>query len=269
MANNYGVYDRLAINQSLISGHVEPLGESSNNMVSTMPPMLNSWQSRDLGDGIVSGYFQNPTESYASNIANVAIDIISACSGASGLTEITNACTPMATTIANFIAHGNRISGVSPLTPATATLPHYGQCVALGKSMTYLTSQTDGINDNSPILACFTTILCGEQLDTYLTTISPYPQTILNSIQEISDGEGGYTYSSNLSSEQITLITDNLNAANNFMVLTVGNDVAHFTNMKTILDEMNTLKQFSDTGQSEDYILNIVGTTKLKSRLGF
>jgi hypothetical protein len=99
------------------------------------------------------------------------------------------------------------------------------------------------------------------------TTIQSYPTTIKNSIVVTSD-EFGTTYTSNLTTIQVTTIINGINSIKNIMDSRRIGDVNFYNNSRSIVDDYNSVKQFANPGQSETYLINnYIGTDKLKSRI--
>jgi hypothetical protein len=134
----------------------------------------------------------------------------------------------------------------------------------------YITFQSDGIQNNAPMMGNFTSLIQGNNLTISYNTIITYSGNIANSISSSSDGGDPpvITYSSNLTSNQITTIVNNLNSVTNLMNERRTADVNFYSNSRAVVDDYNTLKQFSTPGQSESYLYNnYVGTDKLKTRI--
>ena len=240
------------------------------SQMNTMPSFMNNWQQSDVGNSNVGGYFQNPVASLTSQIRDTCNTIISVSSIAPELTTIIDTATVTANSAYNFLRHTDRLSGVEPIgIDSPPSLPHYQQAVNAGKIISYITFQSDGIQNNSPILGCFSSIFSANQLTSMYSTISGDPAEISNSIVTIPGvGDGSDTYSSNLSSGQISAIVSDLVKISNFMDNTRTADEQYFTRENDIINDYNTVKQFSTMGTTErDLVLNFIGSPKLLARL--
>ena len=271
MANNYGIYARLNITDPEIANNARPLNASANAYVNFLPIQLKQWQAEDIGNNQASGYFTNPTGSLAVSISNAGNTIITACQNANNLAGIVNSAITMVAAKEYFVAHTNRMSGVTKVTQATATLPHYDTAILMGKSLMNIVSQTDNIQNKSPILACFSSLFCANTMSEYANTLITYPTIIVNSLNVVTVGEGidSYLqYDSNLSSEQISTMISTITSATSILVDKPANDVAMYARFKAVQAEVTELKQFTNLGQTEQYLINnFIGSEKLKTRL--
>lgn len=276
------------------------ISELSSNAVSfmnTVPTLLEQWQITDIADNNVGGYQQNPVATSSQNIrnnCNTLVTLISASEDVvdantiyySALQGTTTAITDLFTSInslsANiggpngglFIAHTNRISGVTPLGPDAGTKPYYSTALNIGQTVMYLTNQADGVSNNSPILGSFTSLLEKDTINTLDTTISTYYNTINNSIT-VSGGSYDpeantitYTRTSNLSYDVVFSMQSNISTINSTMGTRRAHDEQFYLNAKTVTDEFNVLRTYSSMGQTANNLCqNYVGTTKLLSRI--
>ena len=243
----------------------QPMTQAAITTLSRTPPLLNSWQTADASaGGNTTGYFVNPNASVVQSTRSLANTIISSASSVPELTGVVAAANTLQYSGSTFTAHCDRLSGVVQPTTATATLPHYNSAVGISKVVMQIVFQTDGVQNNAPMMGNFTSITCTNELNTRYSTISAYPTTIINSIS--TDGLGNY--SSNLTSTQISTISTNLQSFANFMDARRTSDVNFYNNCQAIAADYNTLKQFSNPGQTEsDLLLNHIGSPKLLSRL--
>jgi hypothetical protein len=244
--------------------------------------MLNDWQSQDIADSNVGGYFKNPTAIAVTGIKNKCTTIFSLPAGIvganSGATTLFANIALNANSICStngeadlFIAHTNRISGAAPITADTATLPHYDTAMGIGKTILYMTNKTDNIEDNSPIMGSFTSILIVDTLETSNTTITPYYNQIANSLTSVTSGtppDEVTTHTSNLTYSIVRTIDQQIATINYTLKRRREHDVNYYNNAKTMVENYQTLKQFSNIGGSENTLINnYIGTDKLLSRL--
>jgi hypothetical protein len=128
--------------------------------------------------------------------------------------------------------------------------------------------QTDGVQNNAPMMGNFTSITCTDTLNSKYSTISSYPTTISSNMHSVDDGLGGYTYTTSLTPSQITTFTNNIQSYADFMNFRRTGDVTFYNNCVSIANDYNILKQFSSPGQTETNLLkNYIGSPKLLSRL--
>ena len=132
-----------------------------------------------------------------------------------------------------------------------------------------IVNKSDDIQNNAPMMGSFTSLSQANNLTISYNTIKDYANTIANSISSSTGGDPPITtYSSNLTSIQISTIQQGMNVATDLMNSRRTSDVNFFYNSQAIVSDYNTLKQFNTPGQSEVYLINnFVGTDKLKTRI--
>jgi hypothetical protein len=234
-----------------------------------MPAFIQTWQAQDIANNSANGYFQNPVVSYVQSIWNTANSIISITSLVEQLnSSIYVTATSLKATSNNFMNHTNRLSNITPYNGQDTVNPYYDTALSTGRSVLYITNQTDAIINTSPILGSFSSILIGPQISANANTISPYVATINTSIFITTDPGGNTIYSSNLTNTQITNINSGLANVNTYLSGRQSADVTFYGNLQTLLNNYNTLKQFSNMGDTQSYLLNnFIGTPKLVSRI--
>lgn len=258
------IFARLGFDSSNTA--VEPLSNTAINTMSRIPPLLNEWQTTDASNSDTTGYFVNPNATVTQNTWNTANSIIAitGISSVANLSGVVTATQTLQLASNNFLGHTNRLSGVVQPTTSTATLPHYNSAIGISKVVMQIVFQSDGVQNNAPMMGNFTSITCTDALNTQYSTISGYPTTIINSIS--TDGLGNYA--SNLTSTQISTITNNIQSFANFMNSRRTGDVSFYNNCQSVAADYNTLKQFSTPGQTESYLFqNFIGSPKLLTRL--
>jgi hypothetical protein len=256
------IFGRLGYDAANTSSIVTPL---SANVISTMnglPPLLNTWQTEDVSSNTVGGYFKNPVANVTQSIWNTAnsIIVISDLNVVANLANVSLSANALSLAANNFYSHTNRTSGVST-DDDEPTLPHFKSAMAVSKVIMYITFQSDGIQNNAPMMGNFTSLIQANNLMISYNTISNYANTIANSINH-------GTYTTNLTTIQINTIQQEMNTITNLMNSRRTSDVNFYYNSRAIVDNYNTLKQFSTPGQSESYLYNnYIGTDKLKTRI--
>jgi hypothetical protein len=258
------IYGRLGFDSTVASDVVQPLADTTLNHISHVPKLLNDWQTEDIANSNTGGYFQNPVSTVISNIWATSNSIIEITGlSTSNANAIYIAAIGLQTAANNFYHHTNRISGVEPVNTDTILLPHYESAIGVGKIIMYLVSQTDGISNNSPLIGSFTSLFTGNTLNTYYTTIQNYANTVANSVYTQTGN-----YYSNLISTQVSTISSELIEITTFMNTKNTADVNFYINSQAVLADYNSLKGFSNMGQTqEDLINNYIGTPKLLSRI--
>jgi hypothetical protein len=249
---NYGIYARLNIDNSAIANNVTDLSTGATNLAATLPAGVNDWQAKDIANNNTSGYLVNPVANTSNTILLTSNTIISVATGNTAVCGA--AASNLTNTIINFISHTNRMSGLVAINENTANLPHFDTMMNYGRSMMYLTHKTDNIQNNSPILAGFTSILCGNTLNDYANTLITYKNSIvaLPSMPKATANS----------------LADSINVVTSYISTRYNTDVNYFTLAKAVSDDADKVKRFSNMGTAEKYLVNnFIGTDKIKQRL--
>ena len=268
--NATGLYATLGYNFNDPNGQVQQFSANTQAVMTQFPPLIKSWQAQDIANNSVGNYFQNPVSTSVNSIITVSNQIYilansvygnanstySQTADLSPLIPIANALT---ITASSFLVHTNKVSGVTSINGSTdANInPYYQTAVSYGKQVVYLTNQTDGVVNNSPIMGCMTSILIGPQ-------VSANSNTLSSDYIILSNGISGNT----LSNAQVTQITTDLTNLNTLLSTRQTSDVTFFGKLQTLVNNYNTTKQFASMGETETYLCNnLIGTPKLVSRI--
>lgn len=249
-----GIFDRLGFPASMANNTID-FSQNTQNSLNNMPQILATWQMEDIANNTTNGYYQNPVESYTNAIIT-NLQYILANSIIGGYTTIqTEAENSLNSNVANsFIQHTNRLSGVEPVTANTVHLPHYQTCIGLGKALTYIVYQSDGISNNAVLLGNFGSL--------YTTNTLISLNTTLTADLALIKSPGVLTPSQNAA-----IILD-IQTANNFIANSEIQDVNYYANCNTILADYNSVKGLNHMGDTEKYLVNnLIGTEKLKTRI--
>jgi hypothetical protein len=257
-----GVYSTLGYNFSDPNGDVIGLSKETQAHMNSMPAFIDAWQAKDIANGDVGGYFQNPVASNTNTIITVAQDLIIAANtgntaNIAGCDTIGVSANALYLMAQSFLEHTNRISGVTPFTGQDLVNPYYDTAMGLGKTALYITNQTDAITNTSPIMGSFTSILIGPQVGTYAVSLQ-------NTLITLTDGITANT----LSPTEITQINTDITNATNYLSSRISADVTYYANLRAFVDNYNQVKQFSNMGETQTYLINnFIGTPKLLTRL--
>ena len=265
------------------------------NHLNTIPSLLTDWQKSDLANNNVGGYLQNPVANvitYLRNTCNSIYNLVTA--NASTNTNIitgtnstintyfvsitTNTSNVGGINGGNFLAHTNRLSGVVNVTQSVAQtndgelghLPHYDTALSVGQVVMYLVYQTDGIQNNAPIMGSFTSILIEEELESFNTVLQITYTQINNSITITGSGldTDPFVRTSNLSQSQVAAIYANTSGLANMIYTRRVGDELFYATSKQIVQEYKAVKGFSGMGMTANNLVqNFVGTDKIKSRI--
>ena len=260
--NATGVYATLGYNFNDPNSVVINLSANTIAHLNSMPAFIDSWQAQDISNNTIGGYYQNPVASNTSSIITISQTMITlATTGVSqniaNCNVIITAANSLGTTANSFLAHTNRISGVTPFIGQDVDNPYYDTAMGLGKTALYITNQTDNITNTSPILGSFTSILIVPQVGSANVTLANNLVTLTNGVT-----------ANNLTQTQITQILADISSANTLLFSRQAADVTYYTNLRTFVDNYNSVKKFTNMGETETYLVNnFVGTDKIKQRI--
>lgn len=260
--NATGVYATLGYNFTDPNDDILNLSANTVAHLNSMPAFIETWQAQDIANNTVGGYYQNPVSTNTNIIITSSQSMITIANTGSSQ-NIAN-CDLIETAANNlynnataFLAHTNRISGVTPFVGQDVVNPYFDTAMGLGKTALYITNQTDNITNSSPILGSFTSILIGPQIYTAANTTA-------NNLVVLTDGVNA----NNLTQAQITQILSDISNTNTLLVTRQAADVTYYGNLRTFVDNYNTVKKFTNMGETETYLVNnFVGTEKIKTRI--
>ena len=302
------LYQILQYNFDDPNGSVKDFSTDAIAHLDSIPTMIEDWQSQDIANNSVNGYLKNPVSNVTANISSSSNNIINVLdtgtsSNAVGVFYVTTDVLGTTPAISNvfqdiitvsgslitqnsnantsFKSHTDRVSGLTNYTdylgdPATLLKPFYITAMGYGKVAVYILYQTDGISNSSVVLGSFTSLLIKPQLEASYNLITTYANTINSSITVTSSGTGlsnspfTTTRTSNLSSLVVTAMYNELANTNTLMDTRRAHDETYYTNLKTLVTDYNTVRQFSQMGETQlDLVNNHIGTDKLLSRINW
>lgn len=263
-----GIFDRLGFPASMANNTIE-FSENTQRSLANLPPILTTWQMEDIANSNTYGYFVNPVSDYA-NTMNTAMVNIETTAGLCGLTTIVAAANAVNTfgTIIRFREHTDRISGVQKMdaNANNALLPHLDTCIGLGKALTYLIYQSDGISNNAVLLGNFSSLYTANTLSGYSSNLTNDLILIQNHV--VPPASPGDPSTSNLSPSQISSIISHINTTNTFLYTTYTSDENYYANCRSVINDYNSVKGFTHMGDTEkDMVNNLIGSNKLKQRI--
>lgn len=259
--SSIGIFDRLGFPASMANNTID-FSQETQNSLNNMPQILTTWQMEDIANSNTYGYFVNPVSDYANTINSTMLNIQVTANAANLFAVSTVAETiNQAGTVIHFRDHTDRISGVTPMdaNANNALLPHYNICIGIGKALTYIIYQSDGISNNAVIMGNFGSLYTANTLSEHAANLANDLILIQNSIS------GG---NSNLSAGQISTIVSDMNSMNTFVYSSVTQDVTFYNNSRAVVDDYNKVKGFGHMGDTEKYLVSTkIGSDKLKSRV--
>ena len=302
------LYQKLQYNFNDPNDSIKDFSTDAIAHLDSIPSLIADWQSQDIADNTVNGYLQNPvgavttnistssnniltvlntgTSSNAANIYYVTTDVQGTTPAISNVfQDIVNVSSSLITqssdTLNGFKSHTDRVSGLTDYNDYiddTAALqkPFYNTAMGYAKVAVYILYQTDGISNSSVVLGSFTSLLIKPQLESSYNLITTYANTINASITVTSSGTGTTedpfttTRTSNLSLTVVTAMYNELANTNTLMNTRRTHDETFYTNLKTLVSDYNTTRQFSQMGETQlDLVNNHIGTDKLLSRINW
>ena len=265
---------------------ISPLSNDVKRTLNGMPKMLEPWQAEDLATSNTGGYFVNPCANITTNIWTTSNTLVSVANNVQGSGNLTGLWTQIHTTLSyisnsstgntqagDFLAHTNRISGVTSIDVSTdqgvANLPHYETATQTGKALVSLIYQTDGISNNAPIMGNFTSLFVANDLIVIYNTLSTYANIVNNSITTTIDPMTFLPINtSNLTYNVVNSIATTANSANSIFYERRVHDEQFFKNSTDLLTDYKKVRGIGKSGQAESYLIeNFIGSNKLLSRL--
>jgi hypothetical protein len=273
------LFQKLGYNYSDPHGDITEFSDATKEHLDAIPPLIEDWQTQDISDSNVGNYNQNPLGTISTSIAvsansiqNVvsSIEIYTNTGVSNVMANVANSANNLITTANNFKDHTDRISGVTSygdyITEAGSTIattkPFKDTVKGNARSLMYIIYQTDGISNTAIMNGALTSLFTGPEMNVYYNAISTYTTTINSSIAYTPNATSSLTLS-----QANTIYAMIANTAS-FMDTRRTHDETFFTNMKTMVSDYKTVRQFSDMGESETTLVNdYTGTSKLLTRL--
>lgn len=251
-----GIFDRLGFPASMANNTIN-FSENTQKSLANLPPILTTWQMEDIANSNVSNYFVNPVSDKANSLISLISDIesltVDGNSNLAGIYATANSISS-SSTIVKFRQHTDRLSGVSPLDVNNVESPTYENCIGIGKALTYIVYQSDGISNNAVILGNFGSLYTGNTLDSYIITLTNDKALI-------------QAYGNNITSNQASNIVSDMVTMNTFVKTSETTDVNYYANTRSVMDDYNNIKGFTRPGDTEKELYNLIGSPKLKERI--
>lgn len=235
------------------------------NYLSNSSINLSEWQIGDIANTAVGGYYENP---YNDNLGELSVFITGLESYANTEVYYYNnpslANTMLTTTqtaktaLTNFTNHTNNLSGVTR-SSNTAAFPDLSSGLNVGRQILQIVNKSDGVQNNTPILGNFTSLYIAN-------TITEFTDAIRNDYIVLSDSFSGAN--SNISDSRMNTIILDVQLLTNEINARTSGDISFYTNSYEILNEYLYVSQFSNLGATQNNLIEIVGTDKLKDDLG-
>jgi hypothetical protein len=241
------------------------------NLLNNQPQNLNQWQINDIANASASGYFQNPHNNNLGTLAVFVTGILSLSNTSycdyNVNSEAANTMFAQAglaqSTLTGFTTHTNNLSGVTRSTN-TSQYPDLNSALNIGRQILTITNKSDGVQNNIPIIGNFSSLYIGNTLTNITSTIAN-DFIILNNSITANNGN----LSSNLSNSQINTIANDLSNLQINMSTAKNNDITFYQNSYAVYNDYNTVTQFNHLGSTQNNLITLIGTSKLKTDLNY
>ena len=274
------IYGRLGFNTSdpISEAAVSEYTSNTVAQMNMMPPLLKTWQIQDVANSDSSGYYVNPVANVANSIwlssnstFSLTVNLESTISSTVNTVILSiNAQSNVISRITanNYLYVTNRQSNITPPNDDITT-PHYTTAIARSKVLSYLTYQSDNVQNNSPIIGNFTSIMLANTLNPLYSTLSNLVIILANSITPVYNISSlSYANTSNITLANAQSLSNVLSSIQNTMYQYPLQDTTFFNNSQNVINDFTSAAQFSHLGQTELYLIdNFIGTPKLTSRL--
>jgi len=272
------VYGRLGFDSTnpVANSIVQPLAPDVLAQMKMIPSWMNAWQTKDVAEANTGGYFQNPVANTIINVNTVANTMIRMANGnplvgsTGTITSLLSNTKNNAITIGrsntaagissecnNFTYITNRLSNVVDM-GSDVTTTHYTIAIGYGKMMSYLTNQTDGVQNNSPSIGGFTSVYTGNTLNALVANTTPLLTILTNSLTG-NNSSISLSDAQNLDNNMYQMLTT--------MVSCRTNDQNFYVNSGAVFHDYNEVSQFNGMGQSQTQLIKMIGSPKLLSRI--
>lgn len=260
------VYGRLGFNFDTTQFNgADVLSPGVINYLDSSSINLSEWQINDLANTAVGGYYKNP---YNDKITVLSVSLTGIILYANtefysyDNPDVANtmllAATSAQNSLINFTTHTNNISGVTRTSDASL-YPDLTSALSIGRQILSITNKTDAVQNNTPVLGNFTSLYIGNTFNLYTDTITKDYITLSNSFSGAN---------SNISTETMNTIIYDIQSLQTLMDTRVNSDIVFYTNSYQIVQDYMTILQFSNLGASQNSLISIIGTDKLKKNLG-
>jgi hypothetical protein len=126
-----------------------------------------------------------------------------------------------------------------------------------------ITNKTDSVQNNVPILGNFTSLYIGPDLITSNTVIANDNITLLDTIYLDLDGNNA----SNITNSAMNVIISDVQTLKTLIDTRKNGDISFYVNSLAISNDYQTLLQFSNIGATQNSLIQLIGTDKLKNNL--
>lgn len=264
------IYGRLGFNFDTTKFNgADTLSKGAQNYLSYSSIDLKQWQIDDIANSTASDYYQNPHNNILNDLSVILNNIVlnsntgsiifdTAANEANVLNSTT---TTTLASISNFLNHTNQLSGVINTSDASL-YPDLSTGLSIGRQILNITNKSDSVQNNTPIMGNFTSLYIGPDLDARYINILKDSITLNNSIY-IVDGNNN----SNISISDINLIISDVQSLQDLLDTRRIHDTTFYRNSLLVLDDYFKVLDFSHVGSTQNSLITLIGTEKLKTSL--
>lgn len=265
IANTSGLYNTFKQGFDDPNGYITKLPPETIDHMNRMPPFITEWQAKDIINGEVGEYLQNPMLGIGTAIRDTAKSIVYASDNVTNLTTMQTKAQALADMANTFILHTDRLSGVRNFDgTGDPDDPYLDLAMSYGKTAAYIVYQTDGIDDTSPMMLSFTSLMVEPQLIANNDILRIYSGNVANSIVMTEPN----VYTSNLTTQSISTVNAKIDSLKTFMLERQQADIDYYVNLRSFIDKYNEVKRFNRMGNTENNMVQtMIGTPKLLDRL--
>jgi hypothetical protein len=267
------VYGRLGYNfDSTQFNGADVLSQGVLNYLGNTSTQLSSWQIDDMSNSVVGGYYENPHQ-YTLASLSIYLDGIYQIANTANLSytnapDTSSSLLPSllstAPAMISFTTHTNNLAGVTR-SSNTALYPDLGSALAVGRQILNITNTTDSVQNNTPILGNFTSLYTGNTLSSLNISIVNDYITLNNSISIDMTGNAV----SNISNSAMNLMISDIQSLQTLMDTRRTGDWTFYQNSLSVMQDYQSILQFSNIGATQNSLIILIGTDKLHSRLGY
>lgn len=288
MSKKFGLYDKLEFDTSFKAnfGNDLNLTDGTKNYLNFQLNKFADWQFEDVSNNTDIVYYTNPYDVELQNIINLITNIKSKCNTESILYVYANSyidglkqnCISSLNAVQNFYSHTNRLSGVER-SSNTSIYPDLETALSLGQKLLPILYQSDQIQDNSPILGSFSSLYIDTDINNSNKTLTNNYLTVNTSIVEANTNTtitvgnssfalGNATHYSLISNNSIIEINTNLQTIKAILDNRRTKDETFYQNSLKLSRKISKIVKFSKIGGSLQKLIQKIGTSDLKKRLG-
>jgi hypothetical protein len=240
----------------------------SQSAVSLTPSQIDDIQNSTANS---TSYYKNP---HANTLASIALYLNSMTSQANTANIVftnapdravvlSTALASIASSLFSFTVHTNNISGVRNSEDASL-YPDLNSSQALGRQILNITSSTDSIQNNSPMIGSITSLFIGANLSSLSTAITNDYLTLNNSLITATN-----PYTNSISNASMNVIITDVTTLQSVMNTQRTSDYTFYQNSLAVLKDYQNATKINNIGSTQKSIINLIGTDKLKTNLGY